>query len=209
MVNPTIEEVGHYRPNVGKCQICREYWGLHSIEEENDHGMKILDWLEKKEIAQKISENADLSILINPNMVRVLREYFKNSHAPARDGTYTQLLIRLAFSLCKDKGVFTAKEIREYFKNIPPMKAQKDWLTKEQRRELQIEIEKKNKIIKDLKNQLKDSKTMNDRLHSKIYKRLGLKCTLLQVSKKSVILKIPKCPLLSTTMLLGNILGSG
>ena len=29
---------------------------------------------------------------------------------------------------------------------------------------------KKNKIIKDLKNQLKDSKTMNDRLHSKIYK---------------------------------------
>ena len=45
MVNPTIEEVGHYRPAVGKCPICREWWGLHSIEEENDHGMKILDWL--------------------------------------------------------------------------------------------------------------------------------------------------------------------
>ena len=130
MVNPTIKEVGHYRPDVGKCPICREWWGLHSIEEENDHGMKILDWLEKKEIAQKISEKAALSdffkLMLNPKIVRELREYFKNSHAPARDGTYTQLLIRLAFSLCKDKGVFTAKEIREYFKIIPPIKGTSD-----------------------------------------------------------------------------------
>ena len=149
MVNPTIEEVGHYRPDVGKCQICNEFWGLHSIEEENDHGMKILDWLEKKEIAQKISENADLSILINPNMVDSLREYFKNSHAPARDGTYTQLLIRLAFSLGKINGVFTAKELREYFKNIPPIKGTLGAesylaLTKEQRRELQKERKERN-----------------------------------------------------------------
>ena len=165
MVNPTIEEAGHYRPELGKCPICGEWWGLHSIEEENDHGMKILDWLEKKEIAQKISENADLSILINPNMVRVLREYFKNSHAPARDGTYTQLLIRLAFSLCKDKGVFTAKEIREYFKNIPPIKGTLGaeyylTLTKEQRRELQKERKERNdqqafesaeKFLRDMK----------------------------------------------------------
>ena len=149
MVNPTIEEVGHYRPNVGKCQICREYWGLHSIEEENDHGMKILDWLEKKEIAQKISENADLSILINPNMVRVLREYFKNSHAPARDGTSSIGLLNLTFSLGKIKGVFTAKELREYFKNIPPIKGTLGAesylaLTKEQRRELQKERKERN-----------------------------------------------------------------
>ena len=149
MVNPTIEEVVHYRPNVGKCQICREYWGLHSIEEENDHAMKILDWLEKKEIAQKISEDDFVSKLVNPNMVRVLREYFKNSHAPARDGTYTQLLIRLAFSVCKAKGVFTAKEIREYFKNIPPIKGTLGaeyylTLTKEQRRELQKERKERN-----------------------------------------------------------------
>ena len=78
MVNPTIEEVGHYRPDQGKCPICREWWGLHSIEEENDHGMKILDWLEKKEIAQKIFENAALSdffkLMLNPKMVRELSE---------------------------------------------------------------------------------------------------------------------------------------
>jgi len=128
MVNPTIEEVGHYRPAVGKCPICREWWGLHSIEEENDHGMKILDWLEKKEIAQKISENAALSdwFKVNQNMVRKLREYFKSSHAPARDGTSAPYLIVLTISLCKDKGVFTAKEIREYFKNIPPIKGTSD-----------------------------------------------------------------------------------
>ena len=151
MVNPTIEEVGHYRPDVGKCPICREWWGLHSIEEENDHGMKILDWLEKKEIAQKISENAALSdwFKVNQNMVRKLREYFKSSHAPARDGTSAPYLIVLTISLCKDKGVFTAKEIREYFKNIPPIKGTlgaKSYLalTKEQRRELQKERKERN-----------------------------------------------------------------
>ena len=151
MVNPTIEEVGHYRPDQGKCPICREWWGLHSIEEENDHGMKILDWLEKKEIAQKISENAALSdwFKVNQNMVRKLREYFKSSHAPARDGTSAPYLIVLTISLCKDKGVFTAKEIREYFKNIPPIKGTlgaKSYLalTKEQRRELQKERKERN-----------------------------------------------------------------
>ena len=146
MVNPTIEEVGHYRPDQGKCPICREWWGLHSIEEENDHGMKILDWLEKKEIAQKIFENAALSdffkLMLNPKMVRELREYFKNSHAPARDGTMAIYHIHAVVSLGKIKGVFTAKEIREYFKNIPPVKGT---LTKEERRDLQIEIERKNR----------------------------------------------------------------
>ena len=146
MVNPTIEEVGHYRPDVGKCQICNEFWGLHSIEEENDHAMKILDWLEKKEIAQKIFENAAVSdffkLMLNPKIVRHLREYFKNSHAPARDGTSSAYLITTIFSLGKDKGVFPAKEIREYFKNIPPVKGT---LTKEERRDLQIEIERKNR----------------------------------------------------------------
>ena len=165
MVNPTIEEVGHYRPNVGKCQICREYWGLHSIEEENDHGMKILDWLEKKEIAQKISEDDFMSKLVNPNMVRVLREYFKNSHAPARDGTSSIGLLNLTFSLGKIKGVFTAKELREYFKNIPPIKGTLGAesylaLTKEQRRELQKERKERNdqqafesaeKFLRDMK----------------------------------------------------------
>ena len=153
MVNPTIEEVGHYRPDVGKCPICREWWGLHSIEEENDHGMKILDWLEKKEIAQKISEKAALSdffkLMLNPKIVRELREYFKNSHAPARDGTSAPYLINLTISLGKDKGVFTAKEIREYFKNIPPIKgtpgAQRYlMLTNKQRRELQKERKERN-----------------------------------------------------------------
>ena len=149
MVNPTIEEVGHYRPDVGKCPICREWWGLHSIEEENDHAMKILDWLEKKEIAQKISEDAYASKLVNPNMVRVLREYFKNSHAPARDGTSSPCLINLIILLGRKKGVFTAKEIREYFKNIQPIKGTlgaKSYLalTKEQRRELQKERKERN-----------------------------------------------------------------
>ena len=144
MVNPTIEEVGHYRPDVGKCQICNEFWGLHSIEEENDHAMKILDWLEKKEIAQKISEDAYASKLVNPNMVRVLREYFKNSHAPARDGTSSIGLLNLAFSLGKINGVFTAKELREYFKNIPPIKGTPEAqrylkMSNKQRRELQQE----------------------------------------------------------------------
>ena len=149
MVNPTIEEVGHYRPDVGKCQICNEFWGLHSIEEENDHGMKILDWLEKKEIAQKISEDADLSIFLTPNMVKALREYFKNSHAPARDGTIQPIWITRIVSYGKYKGAFTAKEIREYFKNIPPIKGTlgaKSYLalTKEQRRELQKERKERN-----------------------------------------------------------------
>ena len=169
MTNPTIEEVGHYRPAVGKCPICREWWGLHSIEEENDHGMKILDWLEKKEIAQKISENAALSdweaLMLNPKTVRELREYFKNSHAPARDGTSSIGLLNLAFSLGKINGVFTAKELREYFKNIPPIKGTlgaKSYLalTKEQRRELQKERKERNdqqafesaeKFLRDMK----------------------------------------------------------
>ena len=82
-------------------------------------------------------------------MVRKLREYFKNSHAPARDGTSAPYLIVLTISLCKDKGVFTAKEIREYFKNIPPIKGTlgaKSYLalTKEQRRELQKERKERN-----------------------------------------------------------------
>jgi len=153
MVNPTIEEVGHYRPDVGKCPICREWWGLHSIEEENDHGMKILDWLEKKIKQQKISENAALSdffkLALNPNMVRESKEYFKNSHAPARDGTSSPCLINLIILLGRKKGVFTAKEIREYFKNIPPIKGTlgaKSYLalTKEQRRELQKERKERN-----------------------------------------------------------------
>ena len=163
MVNPTIEEVGHYRPAVGKCPICREWWGLHSIEEENDHGMKILDWLEKKEIAQKIFENAALSdffkLMLNPKMVRELREYFKNSHAPARDGTMAIYHIHAVVSLGKIKGVFTAKEIREYFKNIPPIKGTSDAkpylaLTKEQRRELQKERKERNyqQALKRLRN---------------------------------------------------------
>ena len=126
MVNPTIEEVGHYRPDVGKCQICNEFWGLHSIEEENDHAMKILDWLEKKEIAQKISEDDFMSKLVNPNMVRVLREYFKN--------------------IPPIKGTLGAK----YYLT----------LTKEQRRELQKERKKRNdqqafesaeKFLRDMK----------------------------------------------------------
>ena len=163
MVNPTIEEVGHYRPDVGKCPICREWWGLHSIEEENDHGMKILDWLEKKIKQQKISENAALSdffkLVLNPNMVRESKEYFKNSHAPARDGTSSPCLINLIILLGKEKGVFTAKEIREYFKNIPPIKGTlgaKSYLalTKEQRRELQKERKERNyqQALKRLRN---------------------------------------------------------
>ena len=151
MVNPTIEEVGHYRPDVGKCPICREWWGLHSIEEENDHGMKILDWLEKKEIAQKIFENAALSdwFKLNQNMVRKLREYFKNDHPLAiQTGSY-HYWITMIISLGKKKGAFTAKEIREYFKNIPPIKGTSDAkpylaLTKEQRRELQKERKERN-----------------------------------------------------------------
>ena len=163
MVNPTIEEVGHYRPDQGKCPICREWWGLHSIEEENDHGMKILDWLEKKIKQQKISENAALSdffkLALNPNMVRESKEYFKNSHAPARDGTMAIYHIHSVVSLGKIKGVFTAKEIREYFKNIPPIKGTlgaKSYLalTKEQRRELQKERKERNyqQALKRLRN---------------------------------------------------------
>ena len=163
MVNPTIEEVGHYRPDLGKCPICGEWWGLHGIEEGNDHGMKILDWLEKKEIAQKIFENAALSdffkLMLNPKIVRELREYFKNSHAPARDGPSTIYHIHAVVSLGKKKGVFTAKEIREYFKNIPPIKGTSDAkpylaLTKEQRRELQKERKERNyqQILKRLRN---------------------------------------------------------
>ena len=66
MVNPTIEEAGHYNPQAGKCPVCRVWWGMHSIEEENDHAMKILDWLEKKEIAQKIFEKIDPGQSLGP-----------------------------------------------------------------------------------------------------------------------------------------------
>ena len=153
MVNPTIEEAGHYNPQAGKCPVCSGWWGLHSIEEENDHGMKILDWLEKKEIAQKIFENAAVSdffkLMLNPKIVRHLREYFKNSHAPARDGPSTIYHIHAVVSFGKKKGVFTAKEIRVYFKNIPPIKGTLGaeyylTLTKEQRRELQKERKERN-----------------------------------------------------------------
>ena len=78
MVNPTIEEAGHYNPQAGKCPVCRVWWGMHSIEEENDHGMKILDWLEKNEKAQKIFEkDSVLSILYNNG--ELLRKYYNLS----------------------------------------------------------------------------------------------------------------------------------
>ena len=144
MVNPTIEEAGHYNPQAGKCPVCSGWWGLHSIEEENDHAIKILDWLEKNEKAQKIfGKDGVLSILYNNG--KTLRKYYKNYHKPARDMPAAGIMLTFVLNLGKIKGAFTVKEIREYFKNIPPMKAHKDWLTKEQRRELQIEIEKKNR----------------------------------------------------------------
>ena len=125
--------------------------------------MKILDWLEKKIKQQKISENAALSdffkLALNPNMVRESKEYFKNSHAPARDGTMAIYHIHAVVSLGKIKGVFTAKEIREYFKNIPPIKGTSDAkpylaLTEEQRRELQKERKERNyqQALKRLRN---------------------------------------------------------
>ena len=123
MVNPTIEEAGHYRPGVGKCLVCREWWGMHSVEEENDHGMKMLDWLEKKEKTQKIFEK--YPALSDMFAILPLREYFKNYHAPARDGTIQPIWITRIVSYGKYKGAFTAKEIREYFKNIPPIKDNK------------------------------------------------------------------------------------
>ena len=162
MVNPTIEEAGHYNPQACKCPVCSGWWGLHSIEEENDHAIKILDWLEKNEKAQKIFENAAVSdffkLMLNPKIVRHLREYFKNSHAPARDGPSTIYHIHAVVSFGKKKGVFTAKEIREYFKNIPSIKGTSDakpylTMTKEQRRKRQQEI-------KNRKNQQSYDKAM-------------------------------------------------
>ena len=139
MVNPTIEEAGHYNPQAGKCPVCSGWWGLHSIEEENDHATKILDWLEKNEKAQKIfGKDGVLSILYNNG--KTLRKYYKNYHKPARDMPAAGIMLTFVLNLGKIKGAFTVKEIREYFKNIPPIKGT---LTKEQLRELQIEREKK------------------------------------------------------------------
>ena len=141
MVNPTIKEAGHYNPQTGKCPVCRVWWGMHSIEEENDHAIKILDWLEKNEKARKIfEEDSILSILYDQG--NYFRGYYKKHHERARNVPAGCMILKLILDFGEKKGAFTVKEIREYFKNIPPVKGT---LTKEERRDLQIEIERKNR----------------------------------------------------------------
>ena len=81
------------------------------------------DFLKKKGKTQKIFEK--YPALSDMFAILPLREYFKNYHAPARDGTIQPIWITRIVSYGKYKGAFTAKEIREYFKNIPPIKDNK------------------------------------------------------------------------------------
>ena len=93
MVNPTIEEAGHYFPNLGKCIICNEWHGMHTKDEADDHDGKYLEWIVKL------------------------------------DGMKKKLNV---------------KEMREYYKNIPPIKGTPEAqcylkMSNKQRRELQQE----------------------------------------------------------------------
>ena len=66
MVNPTIEEAGHYFPNLGKCIICNEWHGMHTKDEADDHFVKFLEWVVK---------HGGMKKKLN---VKEMREYYKN-----------------------------------------------------------------------------------------------------------------------------------
>ena len=155
MVNPTIEEAGHYFPEAGKCQICIEWWGIHSIEEQCDHGMKILDWFEKKEKEGKKTKwlkpmnKAKAKFYFPFESLGVLCEYEKAKESVVEQIASGEMrehdvFLHVMGKLTVKQDTPEGKELRKYFKNIPPIKGSPKaklyfTLTKEQRRERQQE----------------------------------------------------------------------
>jgi len=155
MVNPTIKEAGHYFPEAGKCPICREWWGIHSIEEQCDHGMKILDWFEKKEKeGKKIKwlkpmKKALAKYYFPFVSLGVLSEYEKNKESVVEQIASGEMeehdvFLHVMAKMTINQDTPEDKELRKYFKNIPPikgtLKAQRYLkMSNKQRRELQKE----------------------------------------------------------------------